>query len=461
LPFQTSLGIDIGSGFVSVVCLKTTFKGVKMAAHAIYPVERDKAAEEQAEVVRGLVQDFLGKRRISPTGIFLGIPREKAIFRYVELPLAVKENLRDTLTYEMEKYVPFPADRAYFDFQVMTEDKENGKMRLLLVVVKRESIDPYITLADRPGNWISGIEIRSTALANFFWSRFKTADADSAAFAYLNGRHMELGLLMGGLLTYSRAVDLPEGGGDVDARISGEVEALREVSGRQGPLEMMCCYPEADLPYADVFKRQEGIEVRRVDLSGIEIPSIAMIPAYGLALKGFQKGGMDINLLPLKLRKKANKAGYYAMVALVGLVVLSGFLWGGSAFLQQRLYLKQLDGEISRLEAEVKQIDRIKSERSRLEERIGYLSRLFGSGVSPLFILNELSERIPDSAWVSGLTLSEKGVEIEGEAGSASELIPLLEASALFYDVTFLSTITKSREGKERFRIGLKVRGLG
>jgi len=197
---------------VSVVCLKTTFKGVKMAAHAIYPVERDKAAEEQAEVVRGLVQDFLGKRRISPTGIFLGIPREKAIFRYVELPLAVKENLRDTLTYEMEKYVPFPADRAYFDFQVMTEDKENGKMRLLLVVVKRESIDPYITLADRPGNWISGIEIRSTALANFFWSRFKTADADSAAFAYLNGRHMELGLLMGGLLTYSRAVDLPEGG---------------------------------------------------------------------------------------------------------------------------------------------------------------------------------------------------------------------------------------------------------
>jgi Tfp pilus assembly protein PilN len=461
LPFQTSLGIDIGKSSVSVAYLKTSFRGVEMAAHALYPVEQGLTSEEQAEIVRGLVRDFLGKHRISPTAVFLGIPREKAILRYVELPLAVKENLRDTLAYEMEKYVPFPAERAYFDFQVMTEDKESGKMRLLLVVVKRESVYPYVSPTDRLGNWISGVEIRSTALANFFWSQLKTSGADSGAFAYLNGHYMEVGLLAGGLLTYSRAVPLPEGGDDVGARISGEVEALREVSGYEGPLEMICCFPEADLPYVDFFRRQEGIEVTRVDLSGTEIPSVAMIPAYGLALKGFQKGAMDINFLPVKLRKKANKGGYYAMVALVGLVGLLGLFWGGSVFLRERLYLKQLDGEISRLEAKVKQVDRMKSECSRLEERFGHLNNLFGSSVSALFILNELSERIPDSAWVSGLTLSEKGVEIEGEAGSASELIPLLEASALFYDVTFLSTITKSREGKERFRIGLKVQGLG
>jgi Tfp pilus assembly protein PilN len=461
LPFQTSLGIDIGRSSVSVAYLKTSVKGVKMAAHALYPVEQGQTSEEQAEVVRGLVRDFLGKHRISPTAVFLGIAREKAMLRYVELPLAVKENLRDTLAYEMEKYVPFPAERAYFDFQVMTEDKESGKMRLLLVVVKRESVDPYVSPTDRLGNWISGVEIRSTALANFFWSQFKTSGADSGAFAYLNGHYMEAGLLAGGLLTYSRAVPFPEGGDDVGARISGEVEALREISGYEGPLEMICCFPEGDLPYADFFRRQEGVEVIRVDLSGTEIPSIAMIPAYGLALKGFQKGAMDINLLPVKLRKRANKAGYYAMVALVGLVGLSGLFWGGSAFLRQQLHLKQLDGEIHRLEAQVKQIDQIKSERDRAEERIGYLNRLFGSGASAVLILKELSDRIPDNAWVNVFTFSEKGVEIQGEAASASELIPLLEASPLFNDVTFLSTITKSNEGKERFRIGLKVRGLG
>lgn len=458
MPFQTSLGIDIGTRTVAVVCLKTTFKGVNVAGHDMVPVEPDKTPDGQADTVRKLVLDFQKKHRIAPTGIFLGIPREKAIFRYVELPLAVKENLRDTLSYEMEKYVPFDADRAYFDFQVLGEDKDAGKISLLLVVVKRESIDPYIALAGRLGNWISGIEIRSTALANYFWSQYKTTGADRAAFAYLNDGSLDVGLLKGGLLIYTKAVSLPDEAEAADARLGEEIEALREAAGDQDPLRMIGCFPEDAPPAVDAFGRQEGIQVVQADLSGTEIPSAAFIPAYGLALKGFQRAATDINLLPPKARKKASRAGYYAMVLLAGLVMLSGLSWGGSAFLRERLYMKQLDGEIHLLESKVKEIERIRSERNRLEERVAHLNSLFGSGVSALFVLKEMSERIPSSAWVNSFSFSEKGVEIEGEAGSASELIPLLEASALLHEATFLSTITRSKEGKDRFRIGLKVR---
>jgi len=443
-----------------VVCLKTTFKGVKVAGHDIYPMEPDRTREEQADAVRKLVLGFQKKHRIAPTGVFLGIPREQAIFRYVELPLAVKESLRDTLSYEMEKYVPFDAEKAYFDFQIIGEDKEAGKIRLLLVVVKRESIDPYIALAGRLGNWVSGIEIRSTALAGFFWSRYKTAGADRAAFAYLNDGSLDIGLLKGGLLIYSKSVPLPDEAG-AEARLAGEIEALREATGDQDPLRLIGCFPEDESPAVHVFRDQDSIQVVQADLSGTEIPSPAAVPAYGLALKGFQKAATDINLLPPKARKKASRAGFYVMVLLAALVVLSGLSWGGSVFLRERLHMKQLDGEIHRLESNVKEIERVKSERNRLEERFVHLNSHFGSGVSVLFVLTELSERIPETAWVSGFSFSEKGVEIEGEAGSASELIPLLEASALFYDVTFLSTITRSKEGKDRFRIGLKLRGLG
>lgn len=460
MPFQTSLGIDIGVKSVFVICLKTTFKGVKVAWHDRYPIEPDWTREERADTVTKRVLDFQRKHRIAPTGVFLGIPREESIFRYVELPLAVKENLRDTLSYEMEKYVPLDADTAYFDFQVIGEDKEAGKVSLLLVVVKRESIDPYIALASRQGNWISGIEIRSTALANYFWSQYKTTAADRAAFAYLNEGSLDMGLLKGGLLIYTKAVPLPDETEAAGVRLAGEIEALREAAGDQDPLRIIGCFPK-DAPVAvDVLSRQDSIQVVEANLSETEVPCTDAIPAYGLALKGFQKTATDINLLPRKARKKASRAGYYAMVFLAAIVVLSGLTWGGSVFLRERLYMKQLDGEIHLLESKVKEIDRIKSERNRLEERMGHLDSLFGRGVSVLLVLKELSERVPESAWVSGFTFSEKGVEIEGEAGSASELIPLLEDSALFYNVTFLSTITRSKEGKDRFRIGLKVRGL-
>jgi general secretion pathway protein L len=77
-----------------------------------------------------------------------------------------------------------------------------------------------------------------------------------------------------------------------------------------------------------------------------------------------------------------------------------------------------------------------------------------------LNILKDLSRRIPEGAWVRKFDFSDKGVQIEGHADSASELIPLLETSPLFKDVAFLSPITKSKDGKERFRIGLKIKQI-
>jgi len=74
-------------------------------------------------------------------------------------------------------------------------------------------------------------------------------------------------------------------------------------------------------------------------------------------------------------------------------------------------------------------------------------------------VIKELSERIPKSAWLLRFAYSDKGskIEIEGWADSASELIPLLEDSPLLKEVGFLSSITRSPAGKERFRIGLKL----
>ena len=100
-------------------------------------------------------------------------------------------------------------------------------------------------------------------------------------------------------------------------------------------------------------------------------------------------------------------------------------------------------------------VDRDRAACDRLEKRIDSLNAL-GAGPSVLEVLRDLSERIPDSAWLKGFTFSDKGVRLEGEADSASELIPLLDSSPVLRDVVFLSTITKTREGKDRFRIGLK-----
>ncbi|MFH1351304.1 MAG: pilus assembly protein PilM [Pseudomonadota bacterium] len=458
--FQTSLGVDIQDNSVSLVYLRASFRGVRLAAHATYPFEEGTPGKDKADLVRGLIRDFVGKNSISPASIFLGVPRDVAIFRYVELPLAVKENLRDSLGYEMEKYVPFSANEIYFDCQVIAEDKDSGKMKLLIIAAKKEAVDPYLDLSARIGVGISGIEIGSTAMANYFSYQRDPGWADTCAIVYLSDGRLELDLLKGGFLDYSRSVHRGEWGPDLLGFISHELQKLKDGLGeRRDSLSAVFCGFDAAAEMVDHFRADEGLEIRFVDLSRRGIPSFAMIPAYGLALKGILKLPTDINLVPEAFRKRPNKAGHYTMFVLAGLLILLALAWGGGIIVSQQLHLRRLNTEIARLGAEVANIEQTRKKCNEIEMQIDYLNALYRVPPPLLEVFKELSLRIPKkNAWVRRLTISDGEVKMDGEAEVSSELISSLEGSPLFRDVAFLSSITRRGQSKkEFFRIGLKL----
>ena len=195
-----------------------------------------------------------------------------------------------------------------------------------------------------------------------------------------------------------------------------------------------------------------------VDLSRAGgLSSSAALPAYGLALKGVRNVAMNINLLPPALRKKPSRVGVYMMFILVSIALLGALAWGGSSILRYHWALENLDGEIQQLRSKMKKIEQIQTQKNELENRLHTLNDLCQGSVPVLDILKELSVRIPQDAWLKQFDFSEKGIHIRGEADSASNLIPLLEASPMFGDVAFLSAITKGRNGRENFRIGLSL----
>ncbi|MHB8908682.1 MAG: PilN domain-containing protein [Syntrophales bacterium] len=455
--FQASVGIAIESNCVSLVYLKASLKGLCLAAHAIYPLEKEDP-EEKTNEIRKLVNDFLKMHRITSADIFVGIQRDLTILRYIELPLAIKENLRGTLQYEMEKYVPLPVSEIYFDFQIIAEDKEANKLVVLLIVVKKEFIDPYLDRENPLGEGISGIEINSTALVNYLSYKPNTPNADAYAVVCLGNDHLELSLVKRRLLHYSRWLNVEPKEGGLQCIIPEELELLRKTAGQeQDRLEVVTCGSDAG-SLAQMFKDREDIALRPLELSPAGIPSEILAPAYGLALKGMQKAPMGINFLPVGLRKKVGKIGYYAMFVLAGLFVVSILAWGGSTILHQKRVSDKLNSEMKQLSAEVENINKIQAKMNELEKKIDAINGLRQRHVPALSILRDLSKDIPEGVWLDRLAFTDKAGEIEGYADSASALIPLLAASPLLKDVAFLSPITKVKDNKERFRIGFKVR---
>ncbi len=458
--FQTGVGIHIETTFLSMAYLKASIREVRLEAHAVYDLPAEKSLEERLGVARDLMLAFLRSNHILSTDIYLSIPGDMALIRQIQLPLAVKENLRDTLGYEMEKYTPFPVEDVHFDYQIISEDKGTGILNVLLVLAEKNAIAPYITLCEELRVGISGMEISATALANYLFHTESLAPGGSSAVVYGGGGRVEIDLFRDDLLWYSRHGSMVDDRDDLSAVIKREMASLGDtLNDGEGKRPVIFLGPPSDGGLLNIFADDDPFEMQIFDLVKGGVPTYELVPAYGCALKAIRRGHMDINLLPVERRKKPDKRGHYTMMILGGLLALSLISWGGGTIMRERLDLKRLDARIEQLRGEVSKIEKVRDRCNKLEKQIKDLNTLSADVHVPILdILADLTDIIPETAWVSNVTISDGEVKIDGYADSASELVTLLEGSPLFKDVAFLSTITKTRDGKERFRIGLQTR---
>ena len=77
------------------------------------------------------------------------IPAERVLTRTLSLPTAAEDNLRQVLSFEMDRQTPFKADQVYFDSRVLGHDAGGRNARVELVLIPRGQLDQE--LAALPG----------------------------------------------------------------------------------------------------------------------------------------------------------------------------------------------------------------------------------------------------------------------------------------------------------------------
>ncbi len=165
-----------------------------------------------------------------------------------------------------------------------------------------------------------------------------------------------------------------------------------------------------------------------------------------------------VNLLPPELRKKPQK-GYrlinYFLLFAVCLLLLGNLalpVW------QKSTYAKALEVELAdfkRQSAETVAL-REKVDRAKLENR--FLENKKINSLQILQILNELTLVMPDDTWISNFELRDKTVHLHGQSVASAALIPLIDASPLFRNVSFRSPVTQNKQNNtERFYISAEL----
>ena len=80
-------------------------------------------------------------KQYSDAKIVLRVPEALSVTQDVFLPAAAEGNLYQVMSYELDRYTPFKADQVYFDFIKLGPANNKALIHLLLVLVKKDSLE--------------------------------------------------------------------------------------------------------------------------------------------------------------------------------------------------------------------------------------------------------------------------------------------------------------------------------
>jgi type IV pilus assembly protein PilM len=142
------IGLDIGSTAVRAAEISAGARPVVVrAGQEMLPLGavengevRDPAAV--AEAIRVLWQNVKFKGR----QVTLGVGNQKVVVREIVLPYLPEKELRQSLGFQVQEFIPMPVDEAVLDFDPISEfDQDDRRMlRMLLVAAQRAMVDQIV-----------------------------------------------------------------------------------------------------------------------------------------------------------------------------------------------------------------------------------------------------------------------------------------------------------------------------
>ncbi len=129
--------LDIGTNAVRVVQLSPAGGNSWNLQHFGYaPLDEKTAASNSPESLRRLgevIMTAVGQSGIKTKNVVLGLPSSKTFTTVIEMPVMAEAELRNTLKYQVDQYIPMGASEAKVDWALLGTSLHDAKMQEILL----------------------------------------------------------------------------------------------------------------------------------------------------------------------------------------------------------------------------------------------------------------------------------------------------------------------------------------
>ncbi len=145
------IGLDIGSTAVRAVEIVGGDKpAVIHAAQVPLPAGAVESGEvRDPEVVAGVLRELWQRGDFKARKVYMGVGNQRVVVREIALPYMPQKELRASLGFQVQEFIPMSVDEAVIDFDPIEEFDHDDRtmLRMLLVAAQRKMVDLFVSAA--------------------------------------------------------------------------------------------------------------------------------------------------------------------------------------------------------------------------------------------------------------------------------------------------------------------------
>jgi type IV pilus assembly protein PilM len=205
---KSSIGLDIGSGYLKVVQLKDTKGGYELELFDMLPLPPELIVDgsiiDSLRLIDSL-KELVKKAKIKTKDAVISIAgHSSVIIKRVSLPEMSEEELSESIKFEAEQYIPFDIEDVNLDFQILGPKEEAGQMDVMLVAVKKDIINEYLSVVKEAGLNPLIVDVNSFALENIYEVSYEIEPDKNIAIVNIGASTINMNILKGGISVFTR-----------------------------------------------------------------------------------------------------------------------------------------------------------------------------------------------------------------------------------------------------------------
>jgi type IV pilus assembly protein PilM len=212
-----TVGLDIGTHLIKAVEVRRGSNGAQVVALGVAPTPQ--AAFENGVIVDAhmlgqAVKELLRQSGISAKQCVSSVSGQSVVVRVIPVPKMSVTELAETMKWEVQRQIPFPADEVIVDYQPIERPGDPGdgqNMEVLLAVAQQDMIDRHVEMLFAAGLKPVAIDVEPTAASRCLLelgSNGVHSPGHAVAIVNLGASNTDIGIFRDGLPAFNRTLPL-------------------------------------------------------------------------------------------------------------------------------------------------------------------------------------------------------------------------------------------------------------